>query len=440
MRKGYGRIGESLRCSTDCGPVASDPRLNLVEQTAIIRALLIAPDAELRAAVLQPLSEVDWVAVARKLDSYPEELDLERAIRTHLPHVLLIDVQSLERGLETVRLAERLVPGIQAVALTRSCDPQVIIDVMRTGVRELLTPPFAARQVLDSMDRVRGVVEARPPVFPETGTVYTFLPAKQGVGASTVALNTAAALSRDKHTKAFLADFDMSNGIIGFMLKLDGRNSVVEAAENAHHLDHSLWTHLVSRAGELEVMHSGPVRPGFRIETGQVRQIIEYARRDYSTVCVDLSGNLERYSIEAMQESTKLLVVVTPEITSLHLARERLEYLKGLGLSDRVALVLNRYHRTAVVKAQQVEDLLGSRVISLLPNDYRGVQNAVQVGRPVEADSELGRQFRVLSEALLGRKRLEETKEESSNGLKGLMSFLGSRPAPTSREPAAPRA
>ena len=411
-----------------------------MEQKAILRALLIAPDRELSGAVLPSLADVDWLSVVRELDHYPDDVGLERAIRTHLPHVLLIDVQSLEKGLETVRLAEKLVPGVQSVALTRSRDPQVIIDVMRTGVRELITPPFATPLVLEAMDRVRGVVEARPPVFPKTGNVYTFLPAKQGVGASTVALNTAMALSRDRNTKAFLADFDMSSGIIGFMLKLDGQNSVVEAADNAHHLDHSLWSQLVCHRGELEVMHSGPVRPGFRMEAGQVRQILEYARRHYSAVCVDLSGNLERYSIEAMQETNKLLVVVTPEITSLHLARERLDFLKGLGLADRAALVLNRHHRGAVVKARQVEDLLGTKVISLLPNDYRGVQNAVQAGRPVEAGSELGRQFKVLSETLLERKCLEAPVEKSAGPLMGLVSFLGARPSGNGQETAAPQA
>ncbi len=51
-----------------------------------------------------------------------------------------------------------------------------------------------------------------------------------------------------------------------------------------------------------------------------------------------MSGNLERYSLEIMHESKRIFLVCTPEIPSLHLAREKYLYLKQLDLGDRVGV------------------------------------------------------------------------------------------------------
>ena len=71
-------------------------------------------------------------------------------------------------------------------------------------------------------------------------------------------------------------------------------------------------------------------------------------RRYYRLVAVDLSGNMERYSIEIMEQSRRIFLVTTAELSSLHLARERLNYLKILDLGDRIELVINRSHKQSL--------------------------------------------------------------------------------------------
>ncbi|MGC4052268.1 MAG: hypothetical protein QM757_23290 [Paludibaculum sp.] len=66
--------------------------------------------------------------------------------------------------------------------------------------------------------------------------------------------------------------------------------------------------------GQMDVLHSGRLNPDFRIESSQVRNLLEFARRHYRAICVDLSGNLERYSLEIMHEAKRIFLVVTPEI------------------------------------------------------------------------------------------------------------------------------
>ena len=138
-----------------------------------------------------------------------------------------------------------------------------------------------------------------------------------------------------------------------------------------------------------------------RIEATQIRHLIEFMRRNYRVLCFDLSGNLERYSLEIMHESKRIMLVCTPEIPSLHLAREKYMYLKHLDLGDRVCVLVNRCQKRPMITPQQIEQLLGLPVHMTLPNDYHGVQRALTLGRCVDPTSDLGKQFQLLARSMV---------------------------------------
>jgi len=102
-----------------------------------------------------------------------------------------------------------------------------------------------------------------------------------------------------------------------------------------------------------------------------------------------------------LDESKKIYLVCTPEIPSLHLAREKYLYLKRLELHDRVCILLNRCQKRPLISPDQIEQLLGVPVTMTFPNDYQGVHRALTFGRWVDPTSELGRQFTVLAQTML---------------------------------------
>jgi pilus assembly protein CpaE len=144
------------------------------------------------------------------------------------------------------------------------------------------------------------------------------------------------------------------------------------------------------------------MNPSFRLEGTHVRHLLDFARRNYKSICVDMSGNMEKFSLEIMLEAKKIFLVCTPEIPSLHLAREKYLFLKNIELGDRVSVLLNRCtKRNQVISSQQIEDLLGLPVTMTFPNDYHGVHTALTAGKQVEPNSELGRHFQTLAETML---------------------------------------
>ncbi len=391
----------------------------------MLRSIIISPDPEVITRVEDIISRVGRVVILRTFDSYPLSHDLERILRVQAPQIVFLSIESLSRAIEIVTAIGEIRPGVQVIAIDKHCDPAALLDLMRVGVREMLTDPFDTDNFISTLARVRELLEKSPPVFDSTDLLFSFLPAKQGSGATTIALNTSIALSRLPETNVLLADFDLNSGLIGFMLKLDGNYTVYDAAENAAKMDDHLWPQLVARVDKLDVLPAGVLDPGTRIEPAQVRQLLAFGRRFYKVICLDLSGNMEKFSLEIMGESKQIFVVCTAEIPALHLARQKISFLQGMDLGDRVAVLVNRSQKRPVITVSQIEALLGVPVYATFLNDYRGVHKALTAGREVEADSELGRQFTRLSQSMIDKKPPSQQRPPKRRFLEFISVFPG---------------
>jgi pilus assembly protein CpaE len=369
----------------------------------MLRSIIICPDADLNERLEKLLGEID-VHVSRTLDRYPSSLELLRVVRAHAPQVVFVSTESIGKALEISKELEKNTPGVQIFALSRSLDPQVLLELMRAGIREFASLPFDRQALLDALVRLRDTADQRPPAIQATNQVFSFLPSKAGVGTSTIALNTAVAISRLPNLNVLLSDFDMNSGMMRFMLKLDNNYCVTDAAEHALEMDESMWPAMVTKLDRLEVLHAGKLNPDFRIEATHIRHLMEFMRRNYNALCFDLSGNLEKYSLEIMHESKRIFLVSTPEIPSLHLAREKVAYLKQLDLSDRICLILNRCQKRPMVTPAEIQDLVGVPVYMTLPNDYQGVQRALAAGRWLEPGTDLSTKFTTLAQTMFEQK------------------------------------
>jgi pilus assembly protein CpaE len=360
---------------------------------SLLRAIIICPDAELAARLEAAVTATGQAALSKTVNRYPNAIDLVRTLRACAPEVIFLSFESVEKAQEVVKLLDVETKGIQLVAIHRRMDSDLLRETMRAGVRDFLQDPFEPQAVGDALQTIRGHLERKPPVHESTAQIFAFLPSKAGAGTSTVALNLSAAMARRENTHVLLSDFDLNSGMLRFMLKLQNEFSVIDAVEHAHDVDENLWPQLVTSIAEMDVLHAGRCNPNFRVEAPQIRALIDFMRRNYEALCFDLSGNLERYSLEIMQDCKRILMVCTPEIPSLHLAREKMVFLRKFDLESRVSVVLNRSQKKGLLSKAQVEEILGVPVLKIFPNDYAGVNRAMTSGSIVDINSELGKSF-----------------------------------------------
>ena len=381
----------------------------------MLRSIIICPDQTLAAQLEEALTTTGDATVFRTLPHYPNVSDLVRTLRAHAPDLIFLSFESVDLAEQLVRYLETEAEDAQIIGIHRTSDPSVLRTMMRLGVRESVGFPIELPSLKESLRNARDLLERRPATYETTNQIFSFLPSKAGVGTSTLALNVAAALARDPSERIVLSDFDLNSGMIRFLLKLQNGFSVLDAVEHSAAMDENLWPQLITPVGNMDVLHAGPINPSLRIEPTQIRNLVQFLRRNYRAMCFDLSGNLERYSIEIMQESKRVLLVCTPEIPSLHLAREKMQYMRSLDLEGRISIVLNRVSKKPLFTKEQVAEIVGVPVLEIVPNDYEGVNEATSKGTFVDEKSELGKHYARIATKLI---------EANAPSVKGKRRFL----------------
>ena len=359
----------------------------------MLRAIIVSPDPVLAQHLASALGGFsDHVVVTRTVEGYPQDVEWPRILRAEAPDVIFLSFENVAEAHDIIKRTQAEVSGLPTVAIHQTCDAGLLRETMRAGIREFLAYPFDAAMLTDTLRSVQEELDRNPVVYACSDEILAFLPSKAGVGATTLALNIARAIARKDDKRVLLTDLDLNSGMLRFLLQLTNEYSVTDAITRTPKMDQEQWHSLVTARDTLEVLHAGPVNPSLRIEPSQIHNLVQFMRRNYQVLCFDLSGNLERYSIEAMQEATKVLMVCTTEVSSLHLAREKIIYLKQQGLEGRISVLLNRVTRQAVVDQSQVEELLGVPVLKSFSNDYTTVAAAAASGKFLNPKSVLAKQ------------------------------------------------
>ena len=349
------------------------------------------------------LSGRNDVAIEHAFLRYPGQVEFDRYLHFHSPQAILVWSAGDNHALDLVNYVRSTYPILPVVVLHSETDQGAasLLPLMRAGVREVIFPPLDPQEVGELVDRLRAM--PGNDAIPQLGKVLCFLPSKPGVGASTVAINTAAALAREG-SKVLLVDGDLTSGMVRFMLKLQNPSSIRDAAQRVSDLDESLWPQLVTEVGEgLHVLHAGKVSPGCSLDSDVLLNLMDFWRAAYDVVCFDFSGNLEHFSMAAMRFADRIFLVSTSEVTSLHLLIEKAQILKAHDLIDRVLVVQNRKGPKEELTKRQIEALIGIPVCKVIRNSYSETLAASKEGRAVRANSALGAEFTAFAAELCGK-------------------------------------
>jgi pilus assembly protein CpaE len=235
--------------------------------------------------------------------------------------------------------------------------------------------------------------------------VLTFLSAKGGCGATTIACHTAVDLPRHTNGKVLIADLDVDAGMVSFLLKTKSPYSLLDAAQNVHRLDVSYWKALVSNGMPgLEMMTAPSIVTGRQtVQPEQVEAVLRFVRTQYDWAIVDLGRGLNKLSLSVVQNSDEVFVVSTAEIPALHQTQQILSRLITSGFNDeRLHVILNRPPKRMDVSFSELEKMLGKQIYHMIPNDYAALTESHTDGRLVPAESRVGQSITGLVRKIAG--------------------------------------
>ena len=153
-----------------------------------------------------------------------------------------------------------------------------------------------------------------------------------------------------------------------------------------------------------------------------VSPIVNFARDHYDIIILDAGNVYGPWNLSQAQLADEVLLVTTNELPALQAAQRALNYLDvGRVGRYKTRLVVNRYNREVGLSKEVIATALNSDVYHIIPSDFEAIQRGLMEGKPIAANSAVGKGMAQLGDRLAGR---EETERKSSSTLSGLLSLF----------------
>lgn len=344
-----------------------------------------------------------------------------------VPDVVLVDLtRDLEPCFEFAAHLRRLRPSVCLVGYSpvQNPSPGLLIQAMRSGMQEFLSHPVEAtwlREILQRYIQERGSSE-EPEVAEKAIAV---LGAKGGVGTTTVAVNLAVQLAAIAGKRALLLDFGRPLGLVSLLLDLQPRFSIRTAIENLERLDSYLLAGLLTRHKcGLEVL-GGVSDPDEwqHIPVSTLPRVVNVAQNCCDYPVMDMGSVYSSEWSSVLHLARTILLVAQADVPGLWALERHLSALASFGLDPaRIRIIINRWHRADEEALKAFEKKAKRSIFGRIPNDFRRVSMAVNLGAPLSSDHNdaLLSRFRQMATQLVGVSPAGETKRGS------IMNFLSS--------------
>jgi len=343
----------------------------------------------------QSVAHMPWALVQMDFENYFSTAQrphfTQRAIDSQAC-IAVIDFDSNpELAMETAEfLRQSFYHKIAIVALSSAADPDLLVRAMRAGYSEFLGSPLdygEFGELLARLDQRWSAILSRPR---NSGKILSFIGAKGGVGATTLAIHLAMSLVRGFKKKVLLVDNHTQLGHVCLYLGLDGtHHHFHELVRNVTRLDQDLFRGFVAtHPSGLEVLSSFDVYGGARpMDTESVERTLEFLSTQYDFVLLDCEASFEDINLASIHISSAVYLVATPEIGAI---RDLSRYVDGLIQNEqaleKLQVVINRNSSQEAVTIEQIEKAVHLPIAMKIGNNYSQLVRAINIGEPLPSD------------------------------------------------------
>ena len=371
----------------------------------MLTAAIVSRDGANSSAMMKALQQTGFVHSVREWDPSTQT---QLASPELLPDLLLLDLSGdIETLLALAARLRQMRPTIHIVGCTtqQQADPALLLQAMRSGVQDIFPLALdvgALRDTLARFAQENGGAGVRA-----VEKLIVVMGAKGGVGTTTVAVNLGAQVAQLSKKRVVLLDFARPLGHTALLLDLQPHFSVRDAIENLDRLDGHFFGGLLTRhKSGLEILAGASHPEEWQRFTAQaLTRVANVAKSACDYVLLDAGAqSLSEWS-GMLRQVRAILLIAEANVPSLWTLERQFSALAALGIDpERIRIVINRWHRGDDDALKTVEKSTKRPIFMRLPNDFRQVSEAVNLGVPLSGNNgnPLGAKFRQLASQLTG--------------------------------------
>ncbi|MBM7661634.1 pilus assembly protein CpaE [Bacillus mesophilus] len=301
-----------------------------------------------------------------------EELDLRLAIRSGAVDVLFI-----------------------------SADQHETVEVMERAVWEL-------KKAQNQVEEVKELKEKR---------TITVCSTKGGVGKTTIVVNLAAELAKQKY-KVVILDLNLQFGDVAMFCDIKPKRTIYEWTKEQYGNAHRDISRFVQQHESGVDIIPAPLRPEFAeaINENHIRAILLDIQESYDVVLIDTPVHLSEIGIISLEMSTDILVTTFMDLPTIKNTKIYVDTLDSLGLKDKIKVILNRAYKVKGIEPETVEKILGKKLFSRVPNKEKQIVMSVNEGKPfvlTNPRNPFSKNIKVIAKKLMDDKVTNKSKDSS---------------------------
>lgn len=353
-----------------------------------VRVIVFNGDEEYASTIRSDLLRVPGVQIVAEVD---ELALIEQAVSQFPAEVLVVHLDPApDVVLPVAAEVARSRPDLAVLVISESTDGQHILTAMRAGVREFITKPVEPNMLAEAVGKV--VQQASTTV--QVGSLISVIGTIGGCGASSLAVNLAMELNElckknnDSGTRnVAVVDLDFRYGQLGTMLDLQADYTIADLADTPEQLDpavidkamvkHSSGLHLLARPNQFSQAD--------QITAAHCSAVLNSLQRMYEYVVIDGPNRFDPGGSAVLDLADTNLLVIQLLVTSVRNVHRMLEELRDGGYNlSRFKLICNRVGReSSHLGIEHVEKTLNMKVMHEIPDDWKSMSAAINMGVPL---------------------------------------------------------
>jgi len=344
------------------------------------------------------------------------------------PNLLVVETSSQgESALaELESLAEICDENTKVLVIGQANDVQLYRELIRRGVSEYLVAPIEPVQLIEAISGLY-VDPNAPPI----GRIVTFISARGGAGASTLAHNIGWYVAEKLKVDTAILDLDLPYGTAGLDFNQDPGQGIADALSAPERLDDVLLERLLIKCGEHLSLFTAPamIDQVYEAKCAAVETVIDQVRSTTPCVVVDLPHAWTDWARQTLLAADEIVLVATPDLTSLRNAKNIVDIVSGRRPNDAPPRVI--INQAGIPKRPEISvkefsaalNIEPSIVIPFEPHLFGTAANNGQMLVEVQPKSKVSEGIRTLAELLTGRTVQQAPKK---NGI-SLLPFLAQK-------------
>lgn len=306
--------------------------------------------------------------------------------------IVLMDINMPEmNGLEATEIICRNAVHPSVIMMSVQHESEYLKKAMLAGAKAYIMKPVDMDELVETIQTTydRNKQNLIKPVVDDklySAKIISFFSSKGGVGNTFIAVNTGLIISEKFNKKVLVVDLDLQFGDVSLMLNKQSELTIKELFDDSpisRYEDVRPYLYSYSKNCDMLFAPRDPESAEY-ISKDQVKQLIELLKEHYDYVIIDTGVNYNDITLNALDQSDKVILVSGMEVTSLKNTKMSLKVMQSLNYNaEKVKLLITQVNEKFGVTKNNVQKAFDYEIYGFVSEESKIVKNAINTGIPL---------------------------------------------------------